>query len=110
MIKTKKKRKKPNLFGWKCFLDETKNAPDPSWITFNSLQSAIEFSNSYGVPYEISLSLENINKFDVYQFLEHLRSNIHQKGYDISEISVHSGEEAEINALLKWIQDWENSK
>lgn len=67
-MQIKKKRKKPNVFGWKCFLDSWSPPPDPSWITFNSIKEAIDYSNSYGEPYEMTLELDNLEHFNVYLF------------------------------------------
>ena len=50
MIKTKNKRKKSNVFGWKCFLDFWNPSSDPSWICFNSIEDVINYSNTYGEP------------------------------------------------------------
>ena len=106
-MQVKKKRKKPNVFGWKCFLDYWNPAPDPSWICFNSIEEAINYSNTYGEPYEMTLDLENLNNLNVYLFLDHLKEKIHPKGYDLPKIFSHSGSIQEKEKLENYIKDWD---
>jgi len=109
-MQVKKKRKKPNVFGWKCFLDSWNPPPDPSWICFNSIEEVIAYSNTYGEPYEMTLDLENLNDFNVYKFLDHLKEKIHPKGYELPKIFSHSGSAEEKEKLEIYIQNWDEIK
>ena len=109
-MQIKKKRKKPNVFGWKCFLDSWNPPPDPSWIAFSSIEEVIQYSNSYGSPYEMTLELDNIEHFNVYIFLDHLKENIHPKGYELPKIRSHSGSALELEKLEAYIRDWDANK
>ena len=110
MIKTKNKRKKSNVFGWKCFLDFWNPSSDPSWICFNSIEDVINYSNTYGEPYEISIDLDNLADFDTYTFINHLKDNIHPKGYELPKIISHSGSPEEKQKLENFIKDWDTVK
>ncbi len=106
----KKKRQKPNVFGWKCFLDSWNPPSDPSWICFNSIEEAINYSNIYGEPYEISLDLESLENLNIYAFLNHLKEKIHPKGYELPKINTHSGSAEEKEKLMNYILNWNKTK